>query len=327
MNNITFPQYENCTLCPRNCGIKRNQGQKGFCKETNELKIAWAGLHFGEEPPIAHKNGSGTIFITGCNLHCAFCQNYQISQNSMGAVVSSDDFSAICLKLQDIGAENINIVSGSHAISSIAQYIKTAKMNGLTIPVCWNCSAYESVEALELLDGIVDIWLPDLKTLNPIISDALFDAKDYPGVAKKAIRWMIDHSTSRFDGDKILGGVIVRHLALPGRMNDTELVLDWFSKHGKHAYLSLMSQYTPVPFTGDDLKKREKALSAFSNRFINESEFKVLQTMLDDFGIENGFYQELSQDTEWLPDFAKTQPFSNKLAKAVWHWQNGFVEE
>lgn len=326
--------YESCLLCPRRCGINRNSGKAGFCTENADLKIAWAGLHFGEEPFITGFGGSGTIFITGCNLKCAFCQNYQISQQGMGTVVDSNEFTRICLELQKAGAENINIVTGSHAIGALAPYLRCAKTAGLEIPVCWNCSAYETVEALELLSDVVDIWLPDLKTLNPIMSEAVFAAKDYPQVAKKAIRWMIDHTESRFVSiydkqgkkqEKMLSGVIVRHLVLPGRIDDSVLVLDWFKKFAdEKAYLSLMSQYTPVPFDENELKKREKALSAFQNRYIAQDEFDKIQELIESFEIENGFYQELVQDTEWLPDFNRVQPFSSELARPIWHWSKLF---
>lgn len=326
-----FAEYSSCTLCPRQCKVNRNTAQKGFCLENSKIKAAWAGLHFGEEPFITVNGGSGTIFITGCNLHCAFCQNYQISQQGMGQELTEEKFVEICLKLQEIGSENINIVTGSHAIPAIASALKKAKQNGLSIPICWNCSAYEKIEALELLKGIVDIWLPDLKTLNPIISEAVFDAKDYPSAAKKAIRWMISNTQTKIEEkngkSKLYSGVIVRHLALPGRIEDTKLVLDWFKKNGDgKAFLSLMSQYTPVPFDDKELKKREKALNAFQNRYVNQEEFNLLQEIIESYQIENGFYQELVQDTEWLPDFNKVQPFSCELAKPIWHWTCGFCQ-
>ena len=321
--------YSPCNTCPRKCNSKRNDGQKGFCLETRDLRIAWAGLHFGEEPLITAKGGSGTIFITGCNLHCAFCQNYQISQRGMGTTVTAVQFSDICLKLQDRGAENINIVTGSHAIPVLRDYLLEAKKRGLQIPVCWNSSAYETPESLELLKDVVSIWLPDLKTLNPIISQSVFDAPDYPKAAKTAIRYMVSNTKTIIDdkNNKMLSGVIVRHLMLPGRLDDTKLVLEWFKTHadGK-SYLSLMSQYTPVPFDESEMKKREKALSSFQNRYVDEQEFGELQNLIDDYNIQNGFYQELVQDTEWLPDFSRTQPFQSSLAKPVWHWKSGFIE-
>lgn len=331
--------YKNCTLCPRNCGIDRTAGKTGFCGETAVIKAASACLHFGEEPPITVNGGSGTIFLTGCNLRCAFCQNYQISQCGMGAELSASSFAEICIRLQEAGAENINIVTGSHAIPAIAEALELAKKNGLTLPVCWNCSAYESIEALERLKGLVDIWLPDLKTLNPLISEAVFKAKDYPATAKKAIRWMISNTETVVEPapngkEKMLSGVIIRHLVLPGRLDDTRLTLDWLKKTADRddshaACISLMSQYTPVTpaegcFTESQLEARTNSLKAFSNRLISKDEFSQIEAIIKEYDFSWLFYQELEEDTEWLPDFNRTQPFSNRLAKPVWHWKNGF---
>ncbi|MCR4713793.1 MAG: radical SAM protein [Treponemataceae bacterium] len=344
--------YEKCVLCPRNCGVDRTSGigvaseadvsahKYGFCGESAEIRAASACLHFGEEPPITVNGGSGTIFITGCNLRCAFCQNYQISQCGMGASLSAADFADICLKLQAAGAENINIVTGSHDIPAIAEALSLAKSHGLTLPICWNCSAYETVEALEMLKGLVDIWLPDLKTLNPLIADAVFKARDYPAVAKKAIRWMVQNTSAEFrpapnGKEKMMSGVIIRHLVLPGRLDDTRLTLDWLKKTADRdddhcACVSLMSQYTPVvpeegAFSQSQLTVREAALGAFSNRLISKDEFAQIRAIIDEYDFQYLFYQELEEDTEWLPDFNRTQPFSNKLAKPVWHWKNSFL--
>ena len=328
--------YTSCQQCPRKCNINRVENQTGFCKETEALKIAVACLHFGEEPLVTVHNGSGTIFFTGCTLRCSFCQNYQISQQGMGASVDSKTFTEMCLKLQTMGAENINLVTGSHHIPVIAAFLRDAKNAGLTIPVAWNSSAYESVESLELLKGLVDIWLPDLKTLNPIMSKELFAAEDYPTVAKRAIRWMMETSpvkiiTKEKSGvkkEKMMSGTIIRHLFLPGRMEDTILTLDWLKKHAdSRSCISLMSQYTPVPFknkTESEGEHRNASLSSFQNRLVNSEEDKELRHLIDAYDFEYLFYQDLSTDTDWLPDFNKTQPFSNKLATPIWHWTSGF---
>lgn len=319
-------EYESCRLCPRACGVDRNSGNAGFCGETSILRLAWAGLHFGEEPPVTGAGGSGAIFVTGCNLGCTFCQNFQISRDGTGRAVDSGEFAQICLRLEEAGAENINIVTGSHAIPAIAGGLRAARAAGLTIPILWNSSAYETVEALSLLEGLVDVWLPDLKTLNPELSAAVFRAPDYPQTAKRAIRYMAGISPIGMAPDsgasrKILSGVIVRHLALPGRIADTEAVLRWYSEHlADRTLLSLMTQYTPVvqsPYSRD--------IAEFENRQIDRSEYRRLKTLLEELGIDSGFYQELVEDTEWLPDFTNTQPFSSALAKPVWHWTTGFV--
>jgi putative pyruvate formate lyase activating enzyme len=296
----------------------------GFCGETAALRIASAGLHFGEEPPITGSGGSGTIFITGCNLGCACCQNYQISQNGRGRQATTAEFVEICLSLQKAGAENINIVTGSHAIPALAKGLGAAKEAGLTLPVCWNSSAYETTGALGLLDGLVDIWLPDLKTLNPGMAAALFGAEDYPQAAAEVIRFMIGKAPLSYSTrGTMTSGVIIRHLFLPPALEDTIRVLDWLKKYadGK-AVISLMSQYTPIPFSPVEAKQREQALAAFENRLVSPEEFKALRDLLDAYRFTRLYYQELTQDTDWLPDFEKPQPFSNALAKPVWHWKS-----
>ncbi|MBR1912515.1 MAG: radical SAM protein [Treponema sp.] len=331
MNNNLYEQnYMHCIQCPRHCAVDRTK-QTGFCREYEQVRIATACLHFGEEPLVTVHSGSGTIFFTGCTLRCSFCQNYQISQQGMGTEVSQQEFTRMCQKLQEKGAENINLITGSHHIPVIAAYIRHAKENGVTIPFAWNSSAYESVESLEFLKGLVDIWLPDLKTLNPLMSKELFGAEDYPSVAKKAIRWMISTSpmhitTKKKNGDtreKMLSGVIIRHLFLPGRMADTKMTLDWLKKHADtKSCISLMSQYTPVPFSQEH---NASHITAFPNRLVNAEEDKELRAMIDDYDFNYLFYQDLSDDTSWLPDFNRKQPFSNSLATPVWHWKEGFV--
>jgi len=293
------------------------------------LRVSWAGLHFGEEPPVTGKGGSGTIFVTGCNLRCKFCQNWQISQDGMGLAVTEAGFAKICLELQRVGAENINVVTGSHAIPAIAGGLRHARTLGLTIPILWNSSAYEKPEALALLDGLVSVWLPDLKTLNPELAANAFRAGDYPKAAKKALRFMAGRAPLEMEAPsedlpagKIKSGLIVRHLVLPNRLADTELVLEWFAERlaGK-ALLSLMTQYTPV-------KKSPYAteIDAFPNRLMNHAEADRLQVLLERYGIADGFYQELVEDESWLPDFTRSQPFSSSLAKPIWHWRDGFIE-
>ncbi len=344
MNEIIQKYYRNCTQCPRKCKADRTAlsgAGMGFCREPAELRIAFAGLHFGEEPLVTVFGGSGTIFFTGCTLRCAFCQNYQISQNGYGREVSLEEFAQICLKLQEAGAENINLVTPSHNIPLIAEGIRLAKSYGVTVPFCWNSSAYESVEMLELLRGLVTIWLPDLKTLSSVLSKKLFAAQDYPDVAARAIRWMIENNPMQIDEipeppdakpvewaepgetrDKMLQGVIIRHLFLPGRFEETADVLAWLKENadGK-ACISLMNQYTPVNFSEDkkELEARKQSLSTIENRLVTVQEDQDLQDLIEAYDFDYLFYQELTDDTSWLPDFTRKQPFSNKLAKPIWH--------
>ncbi|HAC31510.1 MAG TPA: radical SAM protein [Treponema sp.] len=327
--------YTSCTQCPRNCKVNRTQ-TTGFCTQTEKLRAAVACLHFGEEPLVTVFGGSGTIFLTGCNLRCAFCQNYQISQQNMGRDLSREEFAEICLRLQDAGAENINLVTPSHHIPLLADFLTEARKRGLTLPICWNSSGYDSPDMLELLDGLVTIWLPDFKTLSSPLSESLFGAKNYPEASKKALTWMIEHNPLNIvqvekDGvkkDKILQGVIIRHLFLPGRFMETADVLDWLKQNadGK-AIISLMSQYTPVPFKGTEaeLARRRKALSVIENRLVNTTEDADLRDLIDAYDFEYLFYQDLSTDTDWLPDFTRPQPFSNALAKVIWHWNENFT--
>ncbi len=348
--------YKKCVQCPRKCGVDRTalrqaqgprisellQGPRtGFCKEPADLRIAFAGLHFGEEPLVTVFGGSGTIFFTGCTLRCAFCQNYQISQDGLGRIVDCAEFVDICLKLQAAGAENINLVTGSHHIPVIAKYLRAARDQGVTIPFCWNSSAYESVEMLELLKGLVTIWLPDLKTLDRELSHKLFAAPNYPTVATAAIRWMIENNPLKIVSlpeppnakpiewaepgeprDKMMSGVIIRHLFMPGKFEQTAQVLEWLKENADgRAIISLMNQYTPVPFeeAADRLAARQKALATLENRLVTPQEDADIQDLIEAYDFEYLFYQELTDDTSWLPDFRRAQPFNNKLATPMWH--------
>jgi len=294
-------EYADCQLCPRSCGTNRLVSNEGFCGEGAALRLAFAGLHRGEEPPLSGKNGSGTVFVSGCNLGCVFCQNGQISQQPrLGRAVSTDEFTALCLDLQNRGAENINIVTGSHAVPTLAQYIHAAKSAGLRLPVLWNSSAYEKPETLQLLDGLIDTWLPDLKTLDSALAARFFNAPDYPQAATAAIVWMMRNKP---------GSVIIRHLILPGCLDSTHAVLRWFSNNAKgNAQLSLMTQYTPM------------ANSRQPDRFVNRQEYETVLGWLEEYGIDDGFCQELVTGSDWLPDFNRPNPFSSDLSVAVWHF-------
>jgi putative pyruvate formate lyase activating enzyme len=327
-----FSLYQNCLCCPRACGVNRDAGERGFCGETAELRLSSVVLHRGEEPPLTGKGGSGAVFITGCNLACAFCQNYQISRGERetllrrksprgdfegdecgkhgkrpGRTVSTEEFARICLALQDRGAENINIVTGSHAVPAIVAGITVARSAGLALPVLWNSSAYESLSALALLKEHVDMYLPDLKTLDSGLAAKWFNAPDYPETASAAIRAMIAARA---------GKVIVRHLILPGCLDSTRAVLRWFAEHAAgRALLSVMTQYTPIP-------QNNKRADDLPGRFLNEAEYETVLGWLEEFGIEDGFCQELTAGGGWLPDFNRPNPFSSSLSVPVWHWRD-----
>ncbi|MCL2805989.1 MAG: radical SAM protein [Treponema sp.] len=293
--------YKSCTLCARACGVDRIAGQTGYCGETADLRIGVAVIHRGEEPPLIGTGGSGTIFISGCNLGCVFCQNWQVSQEGLGRAVSADEFAGICIALRDAGAENINIVTGSHAIPGILEGITAARKAGVQIPLLWNSSGYDTLEALELLKDHVDIYLPDLKTLDSGIAKKFFNAPDYPAVASAAILKMTDMVQDK-------NKVIIRHLILPGYLESTYSVLRWFADNVKdRALLSLMTQYTPIP-------GREKKAP---KRYVIKEEYEIVMRWLEELGIEEGFCQELVTGNEWLPDFTQKNPFPSKLSVPI----------
>jgi len=320
--------YSNCLLCPRRCGVDREAGELGYCGETSALRLAFAGIHRGEEPPITGKGGSGTVFVSGCNLGCAFCQNFQISQGDccsrMGRVVDTGEFAEICLALQGRGAENINIVTGSHAAPALALGIGEARKRGLSVPALWNSSGYDGGETLEILKDFIDVYLPDLKTLDSGIAARFFNAPDYPAMAAAAILKMMELRKLAFNGETMVSGVIIRHLVIPGYLESTRQVLRWFSEncnggngdyqHGG-ALLSLMTQYTPV-----QANSREKGkTTAIPDSYVSEGEYDGVLAMLDEFGIDDGFCQELVTGSDWLPDFTRPNPFSSELSVPVWH--------
>jgi len=299
--------YTSCRLCPRNCGVNRFKGETGLCGESAALRIGTVVIHHGEEPPLVGNGGSGTVFVSGCNLGCNFCQNYQVShENALGKIVDNNEFVKICSELIGKGAENINIVTGSHAIPALADAFNAAKKAEVNLPVLWNTSAYENTDALELLKDHVDVFLPDLKTLDSEIAGKYFNAPDYPSAAKTAIKKMIDMKNNQ---EK----VIIRHLILPGYIDSTYSVLRWFAENAAgNALLSLMTQYTPIP-------GRNKPMP---DRFLNKEEYETVLYFLKELGIEEGFCQELVTGSDWLPDFRRFNPFSSELSVPVWNYNS-----
>jgi putative pyruvate formate lyase activating enzyme len=234
----------------------------------------------------------------------------------MGRVVDQGEFTALCLALQERGAENINLVTGSHCTPALAACLRAARGTGLVIPLVWNSSAYESPGALAFLEDLVDVYLPDLKTLDSALAGRFFRAPNYPEAATEAILRMLDHRGKlRWKGSSLISGVIIRHLVLPGYAESTRAVLQWFARHCRgRALLSLMTQYTPAG-GGEHIPRRR----------VNRDEYAQLLQWLADLDIEDGFCQEPESDPGWLPDFERTNPFSSELSLPVWHWKTGLL--
>ncbi len=314
--------YESCNLCPRACGVNRLKGETGVCGETARIRAACACLHSGEEPPIAGSSGSGTVFFTGCTLGCRFCQNGQISHEGMGGFMTEGELSALFLRLQELGAANINIVTGTHFAPGIIAALRIAREIGLSVPVVWNSSGYEEVGTLRILEEFVDVWLPDAKTFDERIAKALFDAADYPEKNKAALLFMAKGSETKWNGDLVARGMIVRHLALPGETKSTEKVLRWFKSelYGK-AILSLMCQYIPVP---KESAPEDRDLPSIG-RHLTKDEYGDCLFLLDELGIGEGFFQDQCDGSEWRPDFTRVNPFPEQYAKPVWHYTTGMI--
>lgn len=243
-------KYKNCLLCPRKCGINRSTGQTGVCGVSSEIKVARAALHYWEEPCISGKRGSGAVFFSGCSLHCVFCQNREISDGKEGKVISKERLSDIFMELADKGANNINLVTPGQYIPDIVWAVNDAKSRGMKLPIIYNTSGYENVTELKLLEGIVDVYLPDFKYMDSTLSAMYSRAKDYPSVAKQALSEMVRQQPDVVIDDAtglIQKGVIVRQLLLPGHVNDAKAVLKYlYDTYHDHVYISMMSQFTPI---------------------------------------------------------------------------------
>ena len=273
-----------CELCPRRCGVDRNK-YKGLCKTKNELEIASYNLHFGEEPPISGKRGSGTIFFAGCNLSCIYCQNYPISQlKSAYKTISVRELADIMIKLQKRGAHNINLVTPSHFIHLICQSIAIAKTIGLNIPVVYNTSSYDSAEVIEYIKDYVDIYLADLKYSDDNLAKELSGVSDYFDAAARALLSMYKTKGElKIKNGIAARGLIIRHLVLPNHINNTKNVLSWIFDNMPNAYISLMFQYFPA-YKAFDNKKL--------NRKLTYEEYERVMEFVDKFGNVKGFIQE-----------------------------------
>lgn len=279
-------KYENCLLCPRKCGINRRTGQTGVCGVSSEIKVARAALHYWEEPCISGKRGSGAVFFSGCSLHCVFCQNREISDGKEGKVISKERLSDIFIELAGKGANNINLVTPGQYIPDIVWAVNDAKSRGMKLPIIYNTSGYENVTELKLLEGIVDVYLPDFKYMDSTLSAMYSRAKDYPSVAKQALSEMVRQQPDVVIDDAtglIQKGVIVRQLLLPGHVNDAKAVLKYlYDTYHDHVYISMMSQFTPIA-----LKDYPEI-----NRTVTRREYERLVDYALEIGITNAFIQE-----------------------------------
>lgn len=286
-----------CRLCPRNCGVNRRE-RTGFCKEKDRIRCARAALHHWEEPCISGTRGSGAVFFSGCCLKCCYCQNYQISQEGLGKEISPEKLAHIFLDLQEQGAHNINLVTGTHFLPGILTALDLARPR-LSIPIVYNCGGYEKPEVIRLLDGYVDVYLPDLKYFDPELSARYSGARDYFAQASQAVLAMISQTGSPvFDDQGLLQkGVIIRHMVLPGSRKDSVKILRWIKENlPKDSFLiSLLSQYTPF------YKSREYPQI---NRRLTSYEYdKVLEEAIS-LGLTSGFMQEKSSaKEEYTPPF------------------------
>ncbi len=288
---------KSCTLCPRACGIDRTSEQTGYCKADDRIKIAKAYLHQWEEPPISGTNGSGTVFFSHCNMGCVFCQNYKISSLNQGKYVTVNELCDVFLDLEKQKAHNINLVTPTHYIPQIADALILSKDKGLKIPVLYNCGGYENVEALKMLDGLIDIYMPDMKYFDDKYAVKYSNAPHYFEYAKKAIDEMYRQvGKNEFNKDIMTKGVIVRHMMLPGLLFDSKKILDYlYSKYGDNIYISIMSQYTPMP----NAKNYPEI-----NKIVSKKYYETLVNCAVELGIKNAFIQNgTSVGESFIPDF------------------------
>lgn len=277
--------YENCKLCPRKCGADRRTN-KGYCGQSDKLYAALAYLHMWEEPCISGKGGSGTVFFTGCNLRCVYCQNSEIANGGVGFEITARRLGEIFLELQDKGAENINLVTPTHYIPHITEALQSVRDTRLKIPVVYNCGGYESVGALKMLDGLVDIYMPDFKYMDSEIAKRYSNAPDYPDAAKAALAEMVRQTGKCVFDDlgMMKRGVLVRHLVLPSHIENSKAAVEYLHRtYGDTIFMSIMNQYTPL--------EGARGYTEI-NRKLTEAEYDEVIDFAAGIGVENAFIQE-----------------------------------
>jgi len=287
---------EKCTICPRECKVNRLNGKKGNCNASSNIEISLVSLHKYEEPCISGKNGSGTIFFSHCNLHCMFCQNYEISQEKNGKVISIEELANIMLKQQENKAENINLVTPTMYAYQIKEAIKIAKNRGLRVPIIYNSNGYEKLETLKELEGYIDVYLPDLKYYSDEIAQKYSKAPKYFEMASKAILEMIRQvGKPEFDErGMIKKGVMIRHLVLPNHLQNTKNILKWIKENiSEEIYINVMAQYFPTYKAKED---------EFINRKLTKREYKQIEQYFYSLDLKNGYIQELGEhEEEYVP--------------------------
>ncbi|MDE6364893.1 MAG: radical SAM protein [Lachnospiraceae bacterium] len=285
-----------CALCPRQCHVDRDR-HKGYCGESRQVRVARASLHMWEEPCISGSRGSGTVFFSGCPLRCVFCQNRKIALGDKGRMLRKEQLSELFLMMQSKGAHNINLVTPTHFVPQIIEALKRAKNRGLSIPIVYNTAGYESVETLRMLDGFVDIYLPDFKFYNAELSAKYSRAPDYFACASDAVEEMVRQTGSLvFDSGLMKRGVIVRHMVMPGHVKDAKAVIKYlYEKYRDDIYISIMNQYTPP----DDLADYPEI-----SRRVTRREYEKVVEYAIELGVENAFVQEGGTAKEsFIPDF------------------------
>lgn len=291
-------QLKCCTICPHNCKVNRLSGFSGKCMANNKIKIALVSLHYYEEPCISGTNGSGTIFFSNCNLRCIYCQNYKISQQGKGYFITIEELADIFLKQQSSGANNINLVTPTMYVYQIIEALKIAKSRGLSIPVIYNTNSYENISTIKALNGYVDVYLPDLKYFSNDISIKYSKVDNYFQTASQAILEMYKQvGRPSFNEQGIIQkGVIVRHLILPGHIQNSKHILKWLKENlDNKVYVSVMAQYFPTFKAKDD---------PILGRKLTNKEYKEVEKFLYTLNLENGYIQELGKhEEEYVPDF------------------------
>lgn len=289
---------KDCTLCPRECHVNRENKKRGYCGMDSGIYAARAALHMWEEPCISGEKGSGAVFFSGCGLRCIFCQNREIAIGKDGKEISVEKLGEIFLNLEKQGTANINLVTGAHYVPQIREALSIAKEKGLSVPVVYNSSGYEKVETLKLLKGYVDVYLPDFKYMEASLAEAFSNAPDYPERAKEAIEEMVRQTGKCVFNEEgyLEKGTIVRHLILPGHTVNSKKVLDYLhNTYGNKIFISIMNQYTPV---------YEQKVYKELNRKVTEREYKKVLDHALEIGVENGFWQTGDTAKEsFIPSF------------------------